>query len=887
VTFLFTDIEGSTSLWDAHPDEMAKALARHDAILRNAVESNGGQVVNTTGDGLFAAFSRAQQALATAVSAQRELSDETWPEPIRVSVRMGMHTGEAVERDGDYFGPAVIRASRLMSAVSGGRIVCSLATAELVRSCLPGQVELVPAGTLALKGLSLPEQVFVVRGVGLPETGELIESPLRQGVRPPRGLSRLVGREGELEDVATLVLPGGLVTLTGVGGVGKTRLAMAAAELTADKWSDGTCWAELAPAANPADVVQAVADAVGVAAQPGQPLTPILCEALRGRRALIVLDNCEHVRAATADVAAAIQQRCAGVALLATSRERLAVDGERVVAVTPLAAGGPETPAVELLVERIDHPGRLSHDDTITLVEVAQRLDGLPLALELAAARCRTLGVPAVAARLRDHLDLLADRTRQTQRHRTLEATLAWSYDLLSPVEQRVLQRLSVFAASFTLDAAEQVAGTAKTDALAVDDTVSSLVDKSLIVRDGSRFALLETTGQFAAHRLTTSGQRRSTEQAHTCFVAARMPVIHTGLHGPDEELWVHTLDIEWPDVRAGVRRAFDTDNADAVIEILVYLGLEILYRRPEAFPWVNEAVARWADRAGPHRHELLGLGAVAAYTQLDVQAAVGLAERAIAADPSPGTALDYLPEAGMGGAMYFSGQLERALETYRQHFDSVMARGSRWCQAISGFSLAVALLAVGSTTEAGAIAAQTLQLATKTGNPTAIAAGTAAYAGAISATDPAAAAALLEHSRAMAAKVRNQWLITISANTMQMTEATGSTGADALLTLVEAADELHRTGWATHAWWALWSAPARLHRLGRREEGALVLGGCEASGIARLSFQVLPGELELLVASDSPDDLQVLRSLGAGLTLPDLLRIIRGQQPIPGRKVA
>jgi predicted ATPase/class 3 adenylate cyclase len=882
VTFLFTDIEGSSAAWDLEETAMDLALARHDEILRRAVGEAGGYVFASAGDGLGAAFSRAQQALAAAVSAQRELCAEAWPEPIHLSVRMGMHTGEAVERDGDYFGPAVIRASRLMSAVDGGRIVCSLTTEQLVRGHLPQDVELVPAGTLALKGLSLPEQVFVVRGAGLPDTGQRLEPPPTRGVPPPRALTRLVGRHAELDSIAGQLVEAWLVTLTGVGGVGKSRLAMAVADAVADKFPDGIIWLELAPVSE-VDVVQSVADGLGLRAEPGQPLIATVCDALRDLQTLVVLDNCEHLRAAAADLAVTIGQRCARVAVLATSRERLGVEGERAVRVPPLGAAGHDAPAVELLLERIDNPDGLTPDDEATLVEMAQRLEGLPLALELAAARCRSLGVAEVAARLGDRFDLLADRTRRTERHRTLEAAMAWSYDLLTPVEQQVLQRLSAFAGSFTLGGAERVAGLGDLGAVDVDDALASLVDKSLVIHDAHRFRLLEPTRQFATQRLASSGHASEALEAHCCYVADRAGTIRAGLNGPDELQWVNTLDAEWPDVRAAVRHAFDTDHSDALISIIVQLVFEFMFRRPEGFPWVTEAVSRYSERPSPHRHELLGAGALVAFTNLDIAGAVELGEEAMAADPAPGTAISCLPQIASLGAYVFAGNFERAL-LLAEHTETVLGPGSEpWIAGAVLTSASLAALGQGSLDQAATVAAQAVTQAEASCNASSVAYALGVQALTLAPTDPAAAQALVHRAQAIAAPVRNQWILMLQAPLLGTSTGGSGHDTDRLDANLQAIDTLHHTGRLVHAWMQTWTVVTILFKMGRQEEAALLLGGCKASGTARPpQVSELPDALAALGTGRGDQRLTELYEAGSRLTLPELTQIAAGKQPIP-----
>jgi len=882
VTFLFTDIEGSTRLWEDGPHEMPAALARHDTILRDAIAASGGYVFSTGGDGLGVAFSRAQDALTAAVAAQHDLGAQQWPDLARVAVRMGLHTGEAVERDGDYFGPAVIRAARLMSLVGGGRIVCSLATEQILRPHLPAPLELVPVGTVRLKGVTLPEQVFAVRGPGLVEDGTPIE-PASAMARPtPRSLSRLVGRTTEVDEILGLAMRSRLVTLTGLGGVGKTRLALAAAEAAEAKFPDGVAWVELSAVADPGDVAQAVADVLGVSPQPGQALIDTMCKALCGRRLLVVLDNCEHVRAGVHDVVAAVGAQCRDVAVLATSRERLGVDGERVVAVAPLGTDGLDSPAVELLLARLDDPHPdLDGADTAALIDIAQRLDGLPLALELAAARCRTLGIAEVATRLGAEFRVLTDRSRRVERHQTLDAAMAWSYHLLGENERTVLQRLSVFSGPFTLDGAERIAAGGGLDGLDVDDAVSSLVDKSLLERDGHRFRLLATTREFARRRLSESGLVCSAEQAHAEFVVDRIRLVHDGLQGRDEAEWVSTLDVEWPDVRSAIRRAFDVGDADTVIAIVTHLWMEFLFRRPDAFAWVSDAVSRWGERPGPHRHELLAAGAVAAFVGADVSAAVQLAEQALAADPAPGTALDCAPESAAIGAYNFSGRFVDAAAVETRALESLAAGPDRFNEALTAASRALTLIMGGASTEAIDASEESARLAIATGNPSAIAYALGIRAAALASSDAAVAAVLLERARVEAAVVRNQWEL-VQTSTAAFGAGTAGRSADDLSLCLEAVDDLQRTGWTVHAWVLAWGATVQLFELGRRDEAALLLGACEASGVTKIATQVLPSELEAVASGHGDPRLTTRAAVGAQMPLPELIRIAAGQQPLP-----
>jgi predicted ATPase/class 3 adenylate cyclase len=875
VTFLFTDMESSTPAWERHEAAMKWAQERHDAILRRAIGEANGYVFSTAGDGIGAAFSSAEAALTTAIALQRALAAERWPDPVAIRVRMGMNTGEAFEQDENYFGPAVIRAARLMSLVDGGRIVCSRATQEALGGHLPEGVHLLPVGLVHLKGLSAPENVFAVSAPGLRESGQTVTSPSPLPWSVPYGLTRLVGREMEVEEVSNQLRERRLVTITGTGGVGKSRLAAAVAAVMRERFPDGTAWVELAPLAQGADVVQAVADVLQVHPQPGASLIDTLTAALDGRRTLIILDSCEHVRTAAADVARSIVARCRDATILTSSRERLGVDGERVITLAPLDTIGDDCPALELLRDRMDTAAD-SDVHGLVLREIVERLDGLPLALELAAARCRSLGPEDVAARLRDQYGVLADRTRQVERHRTLEQVLGWSYRLLDDHERMVLERTSVFAGSFTLTGVEQLFSDHLVPST-VDDALASLVDKSLVRHeDARRFRLLETTRQFAAGRLDHSGQRQAAENSHSRFIADEVRRIHDGLHGPDEATWVEALDALWPDVRTAIRRAIDGDDLDTAVDLVIHLAYEAFWRRPEAFAWIEAAVDRFGDQPGPHQHELLGAGSLVAWTLLDLPKAIALAERALAADPAPGSALDCLPEAGAVGAYNFSGQFDKAAATCRKALELLPATGDRWTEAGMWSSLALSIgIASPQSDDARQTSAIARESATQTGNPTII--GYAYFAQAMShlVRDGVAAASFCQSALGFADQVHNQWLVGVTAATAASAIETGRASATDLDRLLAAADELHRTGWFVHAWSAAWGAVPILYELGDHDDAALLAGACQASGVANLGSNALPDQIiELQRGTGDARQLQLFSS-GSTHSLPQVLRMV------------
>ncbi len=529
VTFLFTDLEGSTRMWQEHPDAMQPALARHDEVIGGAIVAHGGHVVKTTGDGFHAAFATAADALDAALDLQQELAAEPWAATGPLLVRVGLHTGETQERDGDYYGTAVNRAARVMAVAHGGQILCSRATVEVAGEAFPVR----SLGEHRLRDLGAPQELFQVGDGRFPPLQSVDVVPTNL----PTVRTELIGRSDEFRAITDLVVREQLVTLTGVGGVGKTRLALGVAAGVATEFADGCWFVELAPVSGGDEVVTVVAASMQV------PMTDLgaLATYLADRRMLVVLDNCEHVLDAAAELVDEVLARAPDVHVVVTSREPLGLDGEQVRRVQSLALPDAEalldaargTASVRLFVERAAAvaDGFVLDDDNVeAVVDICRHLDGIPLAIELAAARVRAMAPTEIASRLDERFRLLAGGSRRAQeRHRTLLATVAWSHDLLTEPEKRVFRRLSVFPASFDLAAADAVA--ADTDADVIE-CVLRLVDRSLVVYEpeANRYRLLETLRQFGADRLTEAGETEEIRRRHAAWFLALTDRLGPGL---------------------------------------------------------------------------------------------------------------------------------------------------------------------------------------------------------------------------------------------------------------------------------------------------------------------------------------------------------------------
>jgi predicted ATPase/class 3 adenylate cyclase len=653
VTFLFTDVEESTRLWEQHPQAMREALAHHDALIEQAVADHSGVVVRPRGEGdsRFAVFARASDAVAAALCVQRTLHTEVWPPETPLRVRLALHTGSAQLRAGDYYGPVVNRCARIRSLAHGGQVLLSTTTAALVRDELPAGASLRSLGAHPLRGLAAPEEIYQLCHPDLPGEFPPLLSPAAPRHNLPLALTELIGREAEQGEVLALLAQARLVTLTGSGGVGKTRLSLAVAAELVDQYPDGVWLVELASLAEERLVAQSVLEAVGTREEPGRQLLATLTDHLKEKRLLLVLDNCEHLVGACATLVEAVLRRCPSVRVLATSREGLEVAGEhryRVpsLSIPDLAHLPPperlfEAMAVALFVARARERRpdfALTAQNVRAVAQVCTRLDGIPLAIELAAARMDSLGVEGIAARLDDRFHLLTGGPRSAlPRQRTLRAALDWSYALLSDAERLLLDRLSVFAGGWTLDAAEAVCAGEGVEAWEILDLLDSLVRKSLLQVEEAdrelRYGLLETVRQHGQERLAAAGVVEVMRERHLGWYLALAEEAAPHLEGTEHVAWLDRLEAEHDNLRAALRGAQERGAAEQGLRLAGALGpfWDARSYFSEGRGWLEGALATGTGGSDAARARALTMAGYLARWQGDVADAVVHYEESLA----------------------------------------------------------------------------------------------------------------------------------------------------------------------------------------------------------------------------------------------------------------
>ena len=739
VTYLFTDIEGSTRLWEIGPEEMSRALVRHDEIVSQTVAEHGGVVVRSRGEGdsFFAVFTSPVSAVTAAAAMQRRLADEDWPDSTPIAVRAALHHGAADLRAGSYYGQAVNRCARLRGLAHGGQVLLSESMVALVEAELPPESGIRDLGLHRLRDLSRREHVYQLDLDGLPQSFGPLLSLDALPHNLPTQLTSFVGREEEIVKLSEELAASRLLTLTGSGGCGKTRLGMQLAAEVAEAYADGVWMVELAPITDPKLVVVAAANVLGIREEPGRELLSTLVEWLRERRLLLLLDNCEHLVAATAAFVDTALSRCAHLRVLATSREPLGVGGEvtwRVPSLSMPSKGavapgaGEASDAMRLFVERAASAGGVvgeGPEELAVIAEICRRLDGIPLAIELAAARTRLLSPAQIGDRLDDRFRLLRGGARSAlPRQQTLEATVDWSYELLDEDERTLLRRLSVFSGGWTLEAAESVCAGEALESAVILDLLSQLVSKSLVVVDrdvgATRYRLLETIRQYAARLLLNDAAEALTHDPHQQWFQLLAEECGRNLAAGQGASWM-LLDVEYDNLRTALEwNLIRPDGAESALRLAAALGefWDLRCALAEGRRWLELALQK-APAASPalRARGLDALGLLTAhhgeYRRAEgyFEEALELARRAGDQQVVAGTLGDF------GWMLWSEGQVADA----RRHFEEgvALARGLKdeWLLARALYLLSHVEATEGSP-RADAVAEESLALARKLGEP-------------------------------------------------------------------------------------------------------------------------------------------------------------------------
>lgn len=707
VTFLFTDIEGSSTLWERDPEGMKASLARHDAILHASVVSNGGQVFKLIGDAFQAAFTKPAQAVQAALEAQRGLAAEDWGRTGPIRVRMGLHAGP-VQAEDDDFAPnhTMNRVARVMSAGHGGQVLLSAAVAELVRGQLPEGVDLRDLGLHRVKGLEQPEHLFQLVTPDLPAEFSPLNTLSGSTGNLPTRLTSLIGREAEVTEVRSrLAQPRiRLVTLTGPGGVGKTSLGLEIAAGLASDFKHGIYWVPLAAVDDPDLVTSAIARALDVRERGGYSLLESLKDYLQDKHLLLLLDNFEQVIAASPSLAELLAE-APGLKILATSRAPLRLRGENEIPVQPLELPEshlPDSPdrlqhnaAVQLFTERAQaaNPAfTLSEENAVYIREIVRRLDGLPLAIELAAARSKLLPPRSLLSRLESRLNLLTGGARDLPpRQQTMRSTIDWSYSLLDPPAQALFSRLSVFSGGFTFEAAEAICNSE--GELDVFEELASLLDNSLLHQEPdiggqARFSVLETIREYARERLVEAGEEDLLRHQHARFFARLAGEAEHKFFSGESESWLDRLEPDHNNFRAALScLQAEPQHLEMGWQVIFNL-LWLWYRRGylnEARRWYEKAIPQAANLENdPRRAKVLEGAGLVEMWQSDLEAAARFMDEGLTVIRKSGDAADIALSLFNRGVLAINqGDNEKALDLLNEAFPLFQQLGQEWFQAM------------------------------------------------------------------------------------------------------------------------------------------------------------------------------------------------------------
>jgi predicted ATPase/DNA-binding SARP family transcriptional activator len=856
LTFLFTDIEESTRLWVDFPDAMPAALELHDAILDQAIGGHGGTVLKRTGDGVTAVFSKTVKALEAAVSAQLTLAGTAWPTPAPVQARMAIHCGSAIERDGDYYGTAPNMTARLRDAGHGGQTLLSDAAVQAIRH-VPEEVSLSFVGVHRLRGIPGNHRVHQVRHAGLRKRFPPLRT-LDAAAAVAVPATSFHGREDDLSRLTELVARPGAVTLVGPGGVGKTRLAVELVAETAHRFRDGARVIDLAPIGAGA-VPAAVAAGLGLARRGEQSFHASVLDWLGGKHVLLVVDNCEHVLEPVGHLIRQAVDTSSRLTVVCTSRQALGFPGEVTVRVEPL--GLPEgdgeavsaSPAVRLFVERAaaargDRP--IDSAEFHLVAEICRRLDGIPLALELAAGRAGSVGFRDLLAHMHATWPLLATQVADHPRHRTLLSTVQWSYDMLPDQTRSLFDRLSVFSGSWTVGAARAICCDDESEqhVLAL---LADLADRSMIVAElgqtETRYRMLSTLGDFAADRLAASGATAERRARHAAFYRDMAEGAEAGLRTADEPKWAQDIAADFGNLRAAHLWAIETAGVDLDARLLVALwnyGLQRL--SAEYFRWVDEACDRLSLDDHPLLPDLQGTAALGAWLRGDLGQCMRACQAAFAAEQRLASGFTLPARMAIVLAAAYAPPGQRADEVLHAQAPSRFLEVVAWSREMgepfwlvySMVNGALGMVMAGELERATALAERALRVARGSACPTSLAWALFGVATTLEQPEPERSQVLLEEGVDLARVAESRMVFGLSVSLLATLHRRLGHPIDAVPLLVELLDHCDRLGNRPLLWHTIREAAMCLGELRPDQTGVRLLAAVDH---AELVMPMLP----------------------------------------------
>lgn len=858
LTFLFTDIVRSTPMWLENERAMQVDLTKHYNILERCISQQDGELVVSTGDGVLAAFDNTSSAVLAACAMRQALAEATWDGPRPIEARMGIHHGTAIKHRTDYYGKDVAFTARLHDCAHGGQIIVSSTAAQRLRP-EPSDVTLRPLGEHRIRDFPDPAEIYQVDD----ETHSGGFPPLRTIDAQPGNLHQpvasILGRVEELAELAKLVENQRLITITGPGGVGKTRLAMEVGHSLLGEFRDGIWFIDLSTSLHDLEVIESVATQLDLPLTHQDPDVNSIVQRLRTWSALLILDNCEQVINDTAQLASSVIEHCSGIRVLATSRQPLGVPGEQVLNLEPLdtrSRPNQLSAACQLFIDRStkkNHRIELSTTDYPKIDELCTRLDGLPLAIELAAARSRLMSVDEMLDNMVDRLKFLPSIPATADgKSRTLRSTLDWSYRLLSDEEQEMLRRLSVFEGHFTLEEVTAVGSPQDSNGPAVFDNLGALVDKSMVqssIGRRSRYCLLETVREYAREELATSGQADELFELHGSHYLQLARSSQVELRGANEAYWVDTIEDAWSDIRAAHRWFMASGRGPTAARLAAYVHEFGFWRmRYEYSRWAQAAISACSDRLHLIPGAAYACTAFGAWSRGDHDGSYAEAIKGLElTDAGDALGLEMLNDALTNHA-YFTGDFEVAVSRVQDQYAEARRDGDKYRMAYTLWFHVLMLAVLGRWEEALPMADEAHALALQVGNPSLTSLTSFGLALVVLDDEPEDAERLLRESMSLARSVGNKWTEAMSNAQLGRLAARSGSLTHALARLLESLHGLHESENAAATWLTLTHTIPILIRLEYHSVAAVVWAAAESSHSAPPSTSAQQRKLKELI---------------------------------------